>query len=178
MVNNVVDRKKPVDMSNYSDFGSYEEFDFATKKIKTNIDFFQSNGISYKDYSKSEESREAYNWAFNNPEMYAVSNAVTNDVVSYRQYASDLNELKADKDNGGSSISGSRKSKVVDYINGLDADYGAKLILYKTEYSSDDSINNDIIEYLNNREDIDYQQMQTILTKLGMTVDQDGNIMW
>jgi len=177
MVNNVVNRDKPVDMSNYSDFGNYEEFDFATKN-KEKYDFLKSNGVSYKSYSKSDESKEAYDWAFNNPESYAVSNAVTNDVVSYRQYTSDLNELKADKYSSGKSISGSRKEKVVDYINNLDADYGAKLILYKTEYSSDDSVNNDIVEYLNNREDINYQQMKTILIKLGMTVDQDGNINW
>jgi hypothetical protein len=30
MINNIVDRKEKVDMSNYDKFGSYEEFDFAT----------------------------------------------------------------------------------------------------------------------------------------------------
>lgn len=176
MINNAVDRKEEVDMSNYDDFGSYEEFDFATK-YEEKYNFLQENNISYEEYNASEESREAYNWAFNNPESYAVSKAI-GDVVTYRQYTKDLNELKADKDEDGKSISGSRKAKVIDYINGLDADYGSKLILFKMEYPSDDDSNQEIINYLNERQDISYEEMATILTKLDMIVDSNGNIRW
>lgn len=177
MINNIVDRKEKVDMINYDDFSSYEEFDFATKNPEK-YSFLESMGVSYKDYKSSDEAKEAYDWAFNNPEKYSLAKAAAGDVVTYRSYASALNELKADKDSNGKTISGSRKAKVADYINGLSADYGEKIILFKSEYPSDDTYNYEIIDYLNNREDITYSEMETILKELGFTVDAAGNVRW
>lgn len=176
MINNEVKRKEKVDLINYDDFASYEEFDFATK-FPEKYSFLESIGASYKDYTESDEAKEAYNWAFNNPEKYSVAKAV-GDVVTYRSYAKGLNELKADKDSNGKTITGSRKVKVAEYINSLDADYGSKLILFKSEYPSDDRYNYEIIDYLNNRQDISYQETSTILTELGFTVDANGNVRW
>jgi hypothetical protein len=177
MINNIVDRKEAVDLSNYDDFSDYEEFDFATKNAEK-YEYLQSINVSYKEYNKSEESREAYNWAFEYPEKYYVAKAVTDDLVTYRKYASELYEIKADKDENGKTINGSRKEKVINYINGLDADYGAKLILLKKEYTSDNDYNNEIIEYLNSRNDISYEEEVIILRELGFTVDSDGTIYW
>jgi hypothetical protein len=89
-----------------------------------------------------------------------------------------LYDIKADKDEDGKSISGSRKEKVIDYINGLDADYGEKIILFKSEYKADDTYNYEIIDYLNSRDDISYKEMEAILKELGFTVDSNGNIYW
>ena len=86
--------------------------------------------------------------------------------------------MKADKDENGKSISGSRKEKVIDYVNNLDIEYGQRIILFKTEYPADDTYNYDIIDYLNGRDDISYEKMATILTELGMTVHDDGTITW
>lgn len=177
MINNIVDRKEKVDMINYDDFSSYEEFDFATKNPEK-YSFLESMGVSYKDYKTSDEAKEAYDWAFNNPEKYSLAKAAAGDVVTYRSYASALNELKADKDSNGKTVSGSRKAKVAEYINGLSADYGEKIILFKSEYPSDDTYNYEIIDYLNNREDITYSEMETILKELGFTVDAAGNVRW
>ena len=91
---------------------------------------------------------------------------------------SDLNDLRADKDSNGKTISGSRKEKVISYINGLNADYGEKIILFKSEYPADDTYNYEIIDYLNNRQDISYAEMETILKELGFQVDSDGNVRW
>lgn len=143
MINNIVDRKESVDLESYSDFGSYAEFDFATK----------------------------------NPDKYALAMAIGG-YKSYEQYTDDLWNIKADKDSSGKSIRGSRQKKVINYINGLDIDYEAKLILYKREYNSDDAHNQDIIDYLNNRDDISYDQMESILIELGFTVTDDGTIYW
>ena len=96
----------------------------------------------------------------------------------YRKYASELYDIKADKDENGKSISGSRKEKVLDYINNLDADYGEKIILFKNEYNADDTYNYEIIDYLNSREDISYEEMATILKELGFTVHSDGRVTW
>ena len=99
-------------------------------------------------------------------------------MVKYRKIASELYDIKADKDGNGKSISGSRKEKVAAYINSMDADYGSKIILFKSEYPSDDTYNYEIIDYLNNRQDISYTDMVTILEKLEFTVDAEGNIYW
>ena len=176
MINNIVDREEKVDLEGYEDFENYEEFDFATKNPEK-YEFLQSIDVSYSDYNASEESRDAYNWAYNNPEKYVMTKAVA-DVVTYREYTKALSDIEADKDKNGKTINGSRKEKVVNYINSIDADYGAKIILFKSEYPADDTYNNDIIEYLNNRDDITYEDMETILKELGFTVDANGNIRW
>jgi hypothetical protein len=89
-----------------------------------------------------------------------------------------LYDIKADKDENGKSITGSRKDKVLDYINGLDIEDGEKYILFKNEYNADDTYNYEIIDYLNGRDDISYEDMATILKKLGFTVSSDGTISW
>ena len=143
MINNIVDRKEAVDMTNYDDFESYEEFDFATK----------------------------------NPEKYAFSKAVGG-YSAYKTYQEALSDISADKDENGKTINGSRKEKVLNYINGLDADYYEKIILFKSEYNADDTYNEEIIEYLNNRSDISFEEEMEILKGLGFEVDADGNIYW
>lgn len=106
------------------------------------------------------------------PEKYAVAKSVGG-YEKYKTYTSELYDIKADKDEDGKSITGSRKEKVAEYINNLDADYGEKIILFKSEYQADDSYNYEIIEYLNSREDISYEEMVTILKELGFTVKGD-----
>ena len=118
-----------------------------------------------------------YEYAVDNPENYAVAKAVGG-YDAYKKYSADLYNIKADKDSNGKSISGSRKTKVMDYINGLDADYYTKLILYKSEYTSYDDENYEIIEYLNERDDISGDEMRSILLKLGFKVDSEGYISW
>ncbi len=166
-----------ISLDKYDKYADFEEFDFATKNADK-YDFLQKNNISFKDYNESEESREAYNWAYNNIDKYIVSKSITNNVVEYKKYTKDLSEIKGDVNNKGKTVSGSRQKKVVEYINNLDIDYGSKLILYKLEYASDKKSNNEIVDYLNNREDISYQEMVTILEELGMKVDNKGNVRW
>ena len=92
---------------------------------------------------------------------------------------SDLYEIKADKDENGKSITGSRKEKVIAWLNEQeDLDYGEAIILFKSEYKADDTYNMDIIDYLNGRDDISYDEMSTILKELGFNVDSKGNITW
>ena len=127
----------------------------------------------YENYSSLDE----LDFATKNPDNYAVAKAVGG-YDAYRGYSSELYDIKADKDSNGKSISGSRKEKVLDYINNLDADYYTKIILWKSEYNSDDSYNNEIIEYLNGREDISFAEEVAILRKLGFTVTDSGDISW
>lgn len=134
----------------------------------------KSLGITPDEYwgNKAE-----YDFAYESPEKYAMSKAVGG-YDAFKTYSSELYDIKADKDKNGKSISGSRKEKVIEYINNLDADYYVKIILFKSEYNADDTYNNEIIDYLNGREDISYEEMVAILKELGFNVDSKGNISW
>lgn len=132
-------------------------------------------GISASEYWGN---KEEYDYAYDNPEKYTVAKAVGG-YTAYRTYSSELYDIKGvDEDGDGKSDTGTRKANVLDYINNLDADYGEKIILFKSEYNADDTYNYDIIEYLNSREDISYDEMVTILKELGFTVHSNGTVTW
>ena len=181
MANNVTDRENPIDMTGYSDYDSLEEFDFATKNPEKYA-FFENSGITYEAYAKGDEdAKRAYNWAYENPGKYTVSKVVTSDVVEYRRYTGELNDITADKDQYGESISGTAKDKKIAYINGLDLEYGQKVILFRSIYDGKTdraTYNADIVEYLNSREDISYEEKVTILKELDFTVLDDGTVQW
>ena len=99
-------------------------------------------------------------------------------IAEYRKYSTKLSKIEADHDKNGNAINGSRKKKVINYLNGLDIDYTAKMILFKTQYKSDDTYNRDIVKYLIGREDLSYDEKVTILKELGFEVDAEGNISW
>lgn len=144
MVNNRIKREKPFDLKHYDDFGSYEEFKFAT----------------------------------DHPEEYLIARA-SGGYTKYEKMKFMLGTIKADKDDYGKSISGSRKEKIINFLNSSSTmDYGEKLILFKKQYPADDTYNYEIIDYLNSRDDINYKEMRTILTELGFMVDLQGNISW
>lgn len=143
MINNLLNRKEEIDMSNYGDFSSYEEYEYYNK----------------------------------NPEKYNISKVI-GEFDKYSQYEKAINAIESDKDENGDSINGSRKENVIEYLNALDADYGTKILLYKMEYPSDNTYNSDIVDYLNERQDITYQEMEEILLTLGFTVDKDGTVRW
>lgn len=155
-----------------------EEYSFYEENPEK-YEFFKDNGISYSEYKNADEDgKRAYTWAFENPSKFTMSRAIANDVVEYRSYVSALYDLKADKDENGKSIIGSAKEKKVDYINDLDLDYGQKIILFKSLYEADDTYNYEIVDYLNGRDDISYDEMVTILKELGFTVKADGTVTW
>ena len=181
LVNNAADRKTPIDLTDYDQYADFEEFDFASKNPEK-YSFLKENNISYADYAGDEDAKEfydgVYSWVNNYPDKVTVSKAVTSSVVEYRTLTKALDSITADKDANGKTISGSAKEKKIAYINSLDIDYGAKLILFKNEYNADDTYNYEIVEYLNGRDDISYDEMNTILKELGFTVTPDGYITW
>ena len=177
LVNNVLDRKEQVDLENYGEYGSLAEFDYAVK-YPEKYKFLEDNGVTFEEYSNfDDDAKDAYNWAYQNPDKYAVSKAISDDVVEYKSYTKGLSKIEADKDEDGKSISGSKKEKVFAYIENLPLDYGQKCILFKSQYKADDSVNMDIIEYLDSREDISYEEMVTILTELDFKVN-GNNVYW
>lgn len=99
-------------------------------------------------------------------------------IQDYWTYREGLSAIEADKDVDGKAISGSKKEKVIKYIEDLDISDDAKHILLKYEYPGDDTYNYEIIDYLNSRTDISYTEIKAILEELGFTVDNKGNITW
>lgn len=146
----------------------------SDKQLEKQNEVTSGLGIDPSEYWSN---KTEYDFAYEYPEKYAVAKSVGG-YDAYKTYSSELYDIKADKDENGKSISGSRKEKVIEYINNLDADYGEKLILFKSEYNADDTYNYEIIDYLNSREDISYEEMETILKELGFTVKADGTIEW
>jgi hypothetical protein len=144
------------------------------KRLEKQEEVTSGLGIDPSEYWSN---KTEYDFAYEHPEKYLVAKSVGG-YDAYKTYSSELYDIKADKDENGKSISGSRKEKVLEYINNLDADYGEKLILFKSEYNADDTYNYEIIDYLNSREDISYKEMETILKELGFTVKADGTIEW
>lgn len=144
------------------------------KQLEKQDEVTSTLGITPNDYWSN---KEEYDYAYENPSKYALANAIA-DYSTFRELSSELYDIKADKDENGKSISGSRKEKVFDYINNLDLDFEQRIMLAKLEYPSYDEYNYEIIDYLNEREDISYEQMVSILTELGFTVKKDGTIVW
>ena len=97
-------------------------------------------------------------------------------IDAYFDYAS--KEFVADKDENGKSISGSRKEKVISYINSLDLSIPEKAILIKaTNTFKFNDYNLAIIEYVDGL-DISYSDKVSILEELDMKVDSEGNVKW
>ena len=148
----------------------------AKKNILANNLTKRKEPIDLTDYDLYGNIEEL-DFATSEPKKYKVAKAVGG-YGSYKTYTKDLNNIKANKGKNGKAISGSRKAKVVNYLNGLSADYGTKLILFKREFPGDDTYNKAIVEYLNKRDDLSYSDVETILKELGFTVDSKGNVRW
>ena len=138
----------------------------AKKNILINNIADRDEPIDLTDYNLYKDFEE-FDWASKNPGKYAVSKFVADDVAEYKQYISDLNDLKADKDKNGNAINGSAKKKKLAYINSLDIEYGKKLVLYKSLYPSDSTYDRQILQYLGDRDDLSVEDLLTILEELG-----------
>ena len=156
------------------------EYDFAYE-YPEKYSFFKKNGISYDTYANADEDgKRAYSWAYENQGKYTMSKVISDDFMTYYKYKTTANDFDA-KDENGETVSGLKKERVTEYINSLDLDYGQKIIMFRSMYDSKEdraNYNMDIVNYLNSREDISYEEMETILKELGFEVSPDGRITW
>lgn len=142
-------------------------------------------GVSYKDYWNN---KEAYDDAFYIASGYdnedggegSIMETVKNvfGIDTFASFAGGLADIKSDYDDEGNAIKGSRKKKLREYISGLDISAAEKYILYKSQYNWDNSHNYEILDYLNDRKDIEFADKLTICEELGFTVGKDGRISW
>ncbi len=131
-------------------------------------------GVSYEDFWNN---REAYldaiyvaengvDKGWGTPYFETVKSAIG--LETFTQIASDMANISGEN----------RKRNMQNYIYSLDIPEEQKHILFKAEYPYTDKHNYKIINYLNEREDISYDQMESILTELGFKVDKNGRITW
>ena len=105
---------------------------------------------------------------------FSLAKKITNDSDRYYDYMQEVYKIAAN----GNSQNNYGKDAVSEYINKLPLDYGEKILLFKFRYTNDNTYNQDIVDYLNEREDISYDTMVLILTELGFTVHDDGYVEW
>lgn len=136
-------------------------------------------GITPEEYwsDRGEDTVKMYDWVYNNPEKVEMAKAVSDDFNKYWEYKTYIGTIDA-KDENGKTVSGLAKRRTQEYIFNLDIDDGQKMILFRSYYPKDDTYCYDIVDYLNGRDDISYQEMKSILEALDMKLHADGTITW
>ncbi len=120
-------------------------------KVETKIDM--------SEYDKY-DSYEEYNYATSNPEKYAVINQITT-YDKYNTYKEKIDSIKEQSMN--------KKTDVIKYVNSLNLSIPQKAILIKTQYSSYDKYDKQIIQYINSQK-LSINEKTKILQELGFTV--------
>lgn len=164
LVNNLLDRKEPVDMTDYDKFGSWAEFDFYIKNPEKHA-FLKDNDIPYRLYSYD---KDAYNWAFENQSKYAVSKAFLVPYTQYYAYRQNINAIQSLKDSSGNTVSGSQKHLRIKYINSLPITNLEKALLIKQYYPSETANDQLIADYLNVSYGLTAAERYRILYELGL----------
>ena len=99
-------------------------------------------------------------------------------IKQYWKYRQDLKKIEADRDGNGNAIPGSKKQKILDYIDSQDIDLEEKMILFKYQYPADNTYNYQILEYLKTRTDITDAEKKVMLKDLNFIVGDDGSVRW
>lgn len=141
------------------------------RKVQELINDLASEGI--KNYNTGASLEIAYE---EHPD--ALVSLAYDDYNTYNTHRKALWNFKADKDKNGKSIRYSKQNKILDYLNESDLDYGERIILFRQQYPSNDKYNQDIVDYLNSRDDISYEEMESILKALDFKVYSDGTVTW
>jgi hypothetical protein len=105
-------------------------------------------------------------------------NVITETNIPFDTYLElEYQDFKADKNYKGQTISGSKKKKVMNFIESSGLDYNQKTILHKIYYPADDKYNYDIVDYVFNNVET-YETRINILEALGFTIDENGVVHW
>lgn len=105
-------------------------------------------------------------------------NMVIKSGISFNEYLDYASQtFESDKYSNGKTVSGSKKAKVISYINSLNLSIPQKAILIRKSYPAFREYNNDIVSYVNDL-DLSIDEKKTILEELKMTVKSDGTVTW
>lgn len=135
-------------------------------------------GITPEQYWNNQEYyHEQYNMAVYRPGEYALTE-VFGGYDDYLRITGDWSDLVTGKNDSGQWNTTVNKKTVGNIIYGLDIPEIEKHILYKSIYNYTDTHNRKILEYLDSRDDINWNEMKKIVIELGFTVDENDNIRW
>lgn len=162
----------------YSKIGNVEDFYVLKNNIvDTNAKAKRQSILNYFNSSKLTQKQKValYKDYFDNDDVDIIYQSKI-DVEDYIRYL--MQDITADKDSNGKSISGTKKSKVIDYVNSLDLSVAQKAILIKaTNTFKFNDYNNEIVDYVSGL-NISYNEKVKLLKSLDMTVNSDGSVSW
>ncbi len=169
IVNDYKDDKDDLN-DTYEDEELKEKIDTLSSEKKTNIiKTIQNTGLN--------EEQQAYLY-----KKYYSTDTIDNvlyaniGVSNYFDYVQQ--EFTADYNKKGNPISGSRKNKVINYVNEYDLSIAQKAILIKsTNTFKFNDYNYDIVEYVGGL-DIGYEEKVKLLKDLDFKVYDDGTVEW
>lgn len=156
---------------------SYYDYKFKTEDMKKDNE--KINVIVDANYSNKEKTLLYENYILNESDKkYPIIKESGININEYLKYKTQ--EFSADKkDDGtleGKSISGSKKTKVWNYIENMDITYTQKLVLYGMEYTLSDREQNQIINYINNLPNKTNKEKLEMLSQFkGFTIYKDGS---
>ena len=156
-------------------WGNKAEYDMQYK-YPEKYAIIKEQGLTVEEYKEQYEDTafiytDPISQIADKPGKYAISKVISDDVFEYDAIKDEINAFKGDD----------RKDQIINYLNNSDLDYGQSIILYRTIYTSKEAksmYNNDIVDYLNSRDDISWEEMKAILEELDFTVYDDGTIEW
>lgn len=105
---------------------------------------------------------------------YKIAKIISNNTEKFCEYLVDLNKVLSK----GTYNEKLKIDKALDYVENLHLDDGQKKILIKMQFPHFDKYNKDIALYVNNREDISYEDTLFVLEELGFAVFSDGTVKW
>ena len=150
----------------------------ATDEEKTQLSTLKKNDIinTIKATNISNDAKAyLYSKYYSSADKMNVISTLDISMDKYLDF--ELQNFKADKNIYGQTIKNSKKTKMINYINNMSGTYGEKIIIYKLNNMSDNSYNQDIVNYIN-RQNISMEEKRTLLKELGMKVDYAGNVRW
>ena len=112
-----------------------------------------------KEYEKY-DSYEEYDYAYKNPEKYAVIKQITS-FDKYNTYKEKIDDIRANTTND--------KTEIIKYINSLNLSIPQKAMFIRMYYPSFDNYNTQIVDYVK-RNTKTVEERTQILTKLGFTI--------
>jgi hypothetical protein len=157
------------DLDNIKDEYVGKGDDYSNEKEKRIIDTITSTNLS------EEAQVKLYKRYYNSDKIDKVMNANIS-ASTYFDYVQQ--EFKADYNAKGNAISGSRKNKVIAYVNEYELDIPQKAILIKmTDTFKFNDYNYEIVDYIGGL-DISYEDKKQMLEDLDMKVYDDGRVEW
>lgn len=161
---------------------TYYSYKFKTEDLKKDNE--KINVLINSNYTNKEKTAlyEQYILSSSDKQYPIIKEAFTDyglNIQKYLEYKSQ--DFSTDKEDDGTvngkTVSGSKKTKVWNYIENMDITYTQKLLLYGLEYTPSDSQQQQIINYVKGLPNKTNEEKLEILSQFkGFTIYEDGTV--